>query len=1194
MPTADFSRHLFQPQKRYVGAFLQQGRVLTDEDLNAHRRLDAEDERLTFRDIICAKGTPNQGFRIHGLTTGTVGDFTVLDFSADAGSFYLGGLRFAVLPDQPETWLRQTDWLQLDVDPSALPTMPTVADLTAADGTVGERFDLVYLHAWEQDVSAVEDSELLERALGGPDTSVYRRRMRRFEMLADVPGDCADAFAQLITAITAPLTGDTSGTSHTFDLENAELVSKARLTVGFSGAGPSEDLCKPKVTGGYLGAENQAIRVQLTTTNRFIWGYDNASPLYRVQVTRQDGLNQIKFLTLPRDEFAQPQAGQAIEILPWGALLPNREKVAELSGHLATVETSYDPETRTLQISQPVPSAWLDWLDAAEHADYLNPIDAPGDQKYFYLRLWTGGSGDTAEPDFEFTPGTPVDLAGTGLSLTFSDFGLPRDYWIIAARPNTPDRVVPWDLLQLAPPTGTRRYYGGLALLHWQVVDDEVEGQIIDCRTRFRSLCQLKGCCTLVVGDDHVSHGEFSTIQDAVDALPPDGGQICVLRGEYSDPVRIEGKHDIVIRGCGPETRVIGAGEAPVFEIIDSARIEITTLSITAVDAIGVYARVSDEQQRIEDLALTQLGISASSRAAIAVEHGQSIVIRECRVSVGPLASPLQAGVPITPEPAVYVQGDALRIERNQILVEPADAVVRGFGGLHIGGDSQDVEIRRNHIRDGNNNGITLGSVETVVIDGERPPRNYRDGLGFRIIVDDEGCIEIEPVPPTGGGDDPTVEVEAGPPLIDVRIIDNLIEQMGMSGISVARFFAMDETPDFITVTGLLVTHNRIRQCLRLEVGEVEEAVRDKIGFGGIALADVDTFVLRENTIEDNGAASPDPVCGVFVLHGEGIVMDGNVIQNNGMVDSEAQPLVPGRRGGIVLGLARAPVQDVAVFGTSFTGARQTGVPAAHIHDNIVVSPAGRALEIVALGPVSVEGNELTAKGSIVRNQFTPTAGAAGGKTASFLAALSLSSVSTTNPVLAFMDLLGGSAVAIFNLGVSNEIYLQLAGLSGLFLVDDLPTPAGDDDDERYFVGGNILFNDNQVVFDAFAPGVSFTLSSVLLFTLDDLSMEGNQCDCDLVLDFALLNALVVGWSIRVSDNRFKEGLLNTMFSGLTLALMNQTADNQSTHCLFPIGPAILANFTGNRALIELFSRNACRRFSDRVTAAYDTQVLKD
>ena len=150
------------------------------------------------------------------------------------------------------------------------------------------------------------------------------------------------------------------------------------------------------MTQGYLGAENQAIRVQLTATNRFIWGYDNASPLYRVQVTREDGLNRIEFLTLPRDEFAQPQAGQAVEILPWGAILPNQEKVAELGGHLTTVETGYDPDTRTIQISQNVPGDWVDWLDAPAHADYLSDRDEAGDRKYFYLRIWTGGSGRTA------------------------------------------------------------------------------------------------------------------------------------------------------------------------------------------------------------------------------------------------------------------------------------------------------------------------------------------------------------------------------------------------------------------------------------------------------------------------------------------------------------------------------------------------------------------------------------------------------------------------------------------------------------------------------------------------------------------------------------------------------------------------------------------------------------------------------
>ena len=162
--------------------------------------------------------------------------------------------------------------------------------------------------------------------------------------------------------------------------------------------------------------------------------------------------------------------------------------------------------------------------------------------------------------------------------------------------------------------------------------------------------------------------------------------------------------------------------------------------------------------------------------------------------------------------------------------------------------------------------------------------------------------------------------------------------------------------------------------------------------------------------------------------------------------------------------------------------------------------------------------------------------------------------------------------MSIFNLGVSNEIYLQLFGFSGLFLLDDLPTEeaAEDVDDPRFFVGGNILFNDNQVVLDAFGPAVTFTLSSVFLGGLDDVSMSANQCDCDLLLDFVLTNALTLGWSQRMADNRFKEGLCNALLSGASLALMNTTTDNQGTHCFFPVGTASVSHIAGNRSLVQL------------------------
>ena len=327
MSAEDISRYLFDPRMHYATVLMQQGRVLTDEDLNAHRRLDSEDERLTFRDIICSKGSPNHGSRISAPTLSEQNpDFNLYDFTIEDGSFYIGGLRFEARADQPETFLTQRAALRSTSIRLCFPPSRAWRTLTDPNGGTLDRFDLVYLRGWEQCVSAVEDRELLEYALGGPDTSVFRRRQRRVEVLEGVAGDCAPAFDELVDHLTAPLPGDTSGDPHPFDEESLRAAIEGAAHGRLHGrAAERRSLPAQPVLGGYLGAENQAIRVQLTTTNRFIWGFDNAAPLYRVQIVEEEGLNVIQFLTLPRDEFAQPVSGQAVEILPWGSLLPNQE-----------------------------------------------------------------------------------------------------------------------------------------------------------------------------------------------------------------------------------------------------------------------------------------------------------------------------------------------------------------------------------------------------------------------------------------------------------------------------------------------------------------------------------------------------------------------------------------------------------------------------------------------------------------------------------------------------------------------------------------------------------------------------------------------------------------------------------------------------------------------------------------------------
>jgi hypothetical protein len=1177
MSTMDISRYLSQPRKRYAGVRMQQGRVMLDSDWNESEHIDHEETRRTHIDVIGSKGTTNDGFLITTphATDVTLPDGTLVqtyDFNIRKGSFFLGGLRFEVAADSGgERFLGQSDWLQLDASAQRLPPRPTAADLQSRPE--GLRYDLVFLRGWEQCVTAVEDSELRERALGGPDTSVRLRRMRRVGVLPDVAGDCVQAFEALKNHLTAPQAPDTSGPPHTFDDQDYALRSKARLTITFTGEDITQDPCKPNIIQGYLGAENQTIRVALTATDRFIWGFDNTAPLYRVQVLEENGqLVTIKFLTLPRDQASQPLKGQAVEILPWEALLPNREKVAGLQGHLTTVQTRYDPETGTLQVTQPVPASWLAWQDDPEHKDVLSNRDPDGQQKYFYLRLWTGGSGDASAPDHKFIPGDAAELVGTGLEVTFKHFGLPGDYWIIAARPNTPDQVVPWDLMEEAPPAGTPYFFAPLALIRWSLNDDgEVKAHVQDCRKTFRPLCDISGCCTITVGDGTNSFGDVNSIQQAVDQLPPAGGQICILPGIYREHVVIDRRRNITLHGCGPQSLLQaeeGRGEA-VIRMRNSQDITIRSLAIEAPDDIAIHLEQERRRADLARITLADLLLTARDRSAILGESGRDITVRDNRIRVNPFVRPLDNVTAIGREPAIFLAGDNLRIVGNQIISDDTQGVPRSpLGGLQIGGGSNRVEIRRNVITAGNGNGITLGSISFVPAKAanafEALTQHFRTlrvspSHGVSIHVDDNGCIQLDPNPQAPPGDDGESQVPISDgDLSDVRIVDNDISQMGGNGIAVVRFFDLETTRDFITVDRLTIEGNHIRQCMRLELGTFPPALRDNAAYGGIVLADGEYIVIRDNTIENNGSTFPDPICGIFILHGKGIAIEGNRVLHNGRPsDVETRPR-PGQRGGIVLGLAQTRTIPVAPLGTQITGARQDGVPAARIHDNVVVSPEGRALNILAIGPVSVQGNQFTTHGSNSLNLIPlPNQSLAGTGAFSLNTAASVplhDRLATTNPLIAFLDRLGGAVVAIINLGVSNEIYLQLLGLSGLGLADPNLDDGDRDDDLRLFVGGNILFNDNQVVLDALAPGVTLSLSSVLLLSLDDISMVSNQCDCDLAFDVIGTNALVLGWSVRVSDNRCKEGRFNSFLSALTGGGFNTTTDNQGTHCFFDIG----------------------------------------
>lgn len=125
-------------------------------------------QRRARVDIIGPYGSPNGGFCINNPTVDEEGN---IDFEIAAGTFYLGGLCLELLQaERPETFQEQKDWLG---NPG----------ISAPNQ---ERYDLVYLEAWQQPVSAVEDEELLEMALSGPDTSIRLRTMYRVRFVLRV------------------------------------------------------------------------------------------------------------------------------------------------------------------------------------------------------------------------------------------------------------------------------------------------------------------------------------------------------------------------------------------------------------------------------------------------------------------------------------------------------------------------------------------------------------------------------------------------------------------------------------------------------------------------------------------------------------------------------------------------------------------------------------------------------------------------------------------------------------------------------------------------------------------------------------------------------------------------------------------------------------------------------------------------
>lgn len=495
-----------------------------EADNNEASAIASEALRLETIDIIGPAGTPDGGYKVgtYKVSPGS----SASGVSVDPGIFYLGGWRLE-LHKKIEDLDSQPDWLD---GPS----------FTLAQGG-----SAVSLLLTEHSVGAVEDQALREVALGGPDSAARSRLMQHF--LLNSAKDCADG-AKTIAGLLAA-----DGVS--LDPATLQLISSARLQAGFVQGPSSTDACIPKAAGGYLGADNQMVRVTVTqydakaNTGTLLWGWNNASLLYRAKVINPTTLT---LTPTPVDQEHAPQPNQMVEILRASADLGDGNFIAADTGVLALTQ-AYSFDTGQLTLATQLTDHYL--------TDQL------------FVRLW--------QASVPFTAGNATPLDSTGITVTITmDAPLPaqiaaRPFWHFAVRPSMPQCIYPerYSDKEGQPPDGPRQWLCNLAVVavengHWKVAED--------CRKQFCDLveaCSEKssGCCTVSLSPADLT--EKKTLQWYFDSYSNRGHpiKICLGPGTYelTAPLALGKEHsNFTIEACpGGVTLKVAADSEPNFQL---------------------------------------------------------------------------------------------------------------------------------------------------------------------------------------------------------------------------------------------------------------------------------------------------------------------------------------------------------------------------------------------------------------------------------------------------------------------------------------------------------------------------------------------------------------------------------------------------------------------------------------------------
>jgi hypothetical protein len=537
----DYSRITFKPANNSAGVLMQQGRVQLDADWNELVDIVGRRWRAETADIMGRFAVPRQnpdGFKI---AIDAAGNLTVA-----RGRIYVDGLlaenhgsgRIQVEPVWGE---------EVGIDPVTYAQQPYFRPPIPGAPPAAGGPHLVYLDVFERELTAVEDSSLVEKAVG-VDTVVRRQVAWAVKILPDVGA------------------GVTCGSDWAKIQKWTDLIqpSAGRLTTSPTGVVKPSDPCAVSASGGFRGLENRLYRVEIHddgthgTPASFKWSRDDGSVAAVVtQIDTPAGPQpQVHVNRLGRDLVTRFKQDDWVELM---------DDVIELSGAPGVMARvlRVDAATNSVFLSAALAGA----IDTSRNArirrwDQVRDVNAIG------VIPVTVAAGQ-----YELEDGVSITLTLDPATGQYH----AGDYWTFTAR--VIDSSV--EPLTSAPPRGIRHHYCRLAILN-------VGQQPEDCRVLWPPEVVGGGCdCTECVSPDSHRSGVL-TLQQAIDNVKKTGGKVCLEPGIYllEKPLEIAAAVSVTLSGHGPSTILVHGGSGPAVDIFASTAVTLENLTIVAAGGV--------------------------------------------------------------------------------------------------------------------------------------------------------------------------------------------------------------------------------------------------------------------------------------------------------------------------------------------------------------------------------------------------------------------------------------------------------------------------------------------------------------------------------------------------------------------------------------------------------------------------------